>query len=91
MGSGEEAVLRREPENKYDRYVDRVSCLRPPFSFKEHSNAIQVKNIAGQQVGHLPRQVAAKLAPLMDRALVTPEVIIREGNCEQIVFGDSLL
>ncbi|KDQ28039.1 hypothetical protein PLEOSDRAFT_1042220, partial [Pleurotus ostreatus PC15] len=55
VGSGEEAVLRREPENKYDR------------------NAIQVKNMAGQQVGHLPRQVAAKLAPLMDRALVTPE------------------
>ncbi|KAJ8696722.1 hypothetical protein PTI98_006569 [Pleurotus ostreatus] len=64
VGSGEEAVLRREPENKYDR------------------NAIQVKNMAGQQVGHLPRQVAAKLAPLMDRALVTPEVIIREGNLQ---------
>ncbi|TLD39477.1 putative snf2 family helicase protein [Venturia nashicola] len=30
------------------------------------SNAIQVKNVSGVQIGHIPRQVAAKLAPFMD-------------------------
>ncbi|KAJ8462146.1 hypothetical protein ONZ45_g18041 [Pleurotus djamor] len=62
VGSGEEALLVREANNKYD------------------GNAIQVKNISHQQVGHLPRLIAAKLAPLLDRGLVTAEAIIREGN-----------
>ncbi|RDI87292.1 hypothetical protein Vi05172_g2935 [Venturia inaequalis] len=30
------------------------------------SNAIQVKNVYGVQIGHIPRQVAAKLAPFLD-------------------------
>lgn len=30
------------------------------------SNAIQVKNVYGVQIGHIPRQVALKLAPFMD-------------------------
>lgn len=29
------------------------------------TNAIQVDNVVGQQIGHLPRQVAAKLAKYM--------------------------
>lgn len=41
-------VLRRQPENPYDR------------------NAVQVLNVRNEQIGHLPREVAAALAPIMD-------------------------
>jgi hypothetical protein len=43
-------------------------------------NAIQVKNISRIQVGHLPRDVASKLAPLLDRQAVTVEGVINDGN-----------
>lgn len=43
-------------------------------------NAIQVKNIGHVQVGHLPRNVASKLATLMDRQLVTVEGVVNDGN-----------
>ena len=43
-------------------------------------NAIQVKNISRVQVGHLPRNVASKLAPLLDRQAVTVEGVINDGN-----------
>ena len=43
-------------------------------------NAIQVKNIGQTQVGHIPRDVASKLAPLLDRKMITVEGSMREGN-----------
>lgn len=43
-------------------------------------NAIQVKNISRVQVGHIPRGVAAKLAPLMDAKQITVEGVINDGN-----------
>lgn len=49
-------------------------------SFKSFRNAIQVKNISRVQVGHLPRNVASKLAPLLDRRVVTVEGVINDGN-----------
>ncbi|RFU31148.1 hypothetical protein B7463_g5154, partial [Scytalidium lignicola] len=45
---GENVLLRREPENQYDR------------------NAIAVQNVQGSQIGHIPRNLAAKLASYMD-------------------------
>ncbi|KAF2499627.1 putative SNF2 family helicase [Lophium mytilinum] len=45
---GEMVVLKREPQNPYDR------------------NAIQVLNVQRTQIGHIPRQVAGKLAKYMD-------------------------
>lgn len=45
------------------------------------SNAIQVKNIGRQQVGHIPRDVAKNLARLMDEKKVTVEGVIHDGNC----------
>jgi SWI/SNF-related matrix-associated actin-dependent regulator of chromatin subfamily A3 len=44
---GEHVVLKREPQNQYDR------------------NAIRVDNVMGAQVGHIPRNMAAKLASYM--------------------------
>ncbi|KAJ7780541.1 SNF2 family N-terminal domain-containing protein [Mycena maculata] len=44
------------------------------------SNAIQVKNIASVQVGHLPKKVSAKLAPMLDEGLITVEGVMIEGN-----------
>ncbi|KAJ6625516.1 SNF2 family N-terminal domain-containing protein [Mycena sp. CBHHK59/15] len=43
-------------------------------------NAIQVKNISRTQVGHLPKAVAGKLAPLLDRGLVNVEGMMTTGN-----------
>ncbi|KAM6502461.1 SNF2 family N-terminal domain containing protein, partial [Amanita muscaria] len=62
VGPGEEVLLLREPNNRYDR------------------NAIQVQNISRIQVGHLPRQIAVKLAPLLDRRVITVEGEINDGN-----------
>jgi hypothetical protein len=45
-------------------------------------NAIAVQNIGRMQVGHIPRQIAAKLAPLIDSNLITLEGTMNEGNCE---------
>ena len=45
-------------------------------------NAIAVQNIGRTQVGHLPRQVAAKLAPYIDAGLITVEGTMNEGNCK---------
>lgn len=41
-------------------------------------------NIAGAQVGHIPRNVASQLAPLLDQKLVTVEGVMHEGNCKAL-------
>jgi len=43
-------------------------------------NAIKVENIGLAQVGHLPRNVASSLAPLLDRRAVTIEGVMKQGN-----------
>ncbi|KAJ5689130.1 hypothetical protein N7462_003522 [Penicillium macrosclerotiorum] len=55
---GEHVILKREPENKYDR------------------NAIRVDNVMGSQIGHIPRQLAAKLASYMDGKDLSAEGIL---------------
>ncbi|KAJ9657626.1 hypothetical protein H2198_004154, partial [Neophaeococcomyces mojaviensis] len=45
---GEYVIIRREPQNPYDR------------------NAIRIDNVMREQIGHIGRQVAAKLSPFMD-------------------------
>ncbi|EJD35996.1 hypothetical protein AURDEDRAFT_117185 [Auricularia subglabra TFB-10046 SS5] len=62
VGNMEQVLVRREPNNAYDR------------------NAIKVFNAANVGVGHLPRNVAAKLAPLMDAGRVTVEGRVLQGN-----------
>ncbi|KAJ3569860.1 hypothetical protein NP233_g4782 [Leucocoprinus birnbaumii] len=58
---------------------EEVSLVREPLNPYD-PNAIQVKNIGRVQVGHLPRNVAQKLAPLLDRNTVTVEGVINDGN-----------
>lgn len=57
---------------------EEVTLVREPHN-KYDRNAIQVLNISGAQVGHIPRKIAEKLAPLIDSnqiavegALLTP-------------------
>ncbi|KAF7967470.1 hypothetical protein HWV62_34115 [Athelia sp. TMB] len=71
VGPGEEVNLIREPHNKYDRHS---------------RNAIAVKNIANAQIGHIPREVASKMAPLMDKGLITAEAVMHEGNRRSVKF-----
>lgn len=47
-----------------------------------------MKNISQIQVGHLPRQVASKLASLLDRRAVTVEGVINDGNRKSFLCCD---
>ncbi|KXN85344.1 Putative SWI/SNF-like matrix-associated actin-dependent regulator [Leucoagaricus sp. SymC.cos] len=58
---------------------EEVVLVREPRN-RFDANAIQVKNIGQDQVGHIPRAVAAKLAPLLDRNSITVEGVINDGN-----------
>ncbi|KZT00465.1 uncharacterized protein LAESUDRAFT_553779 [Laetiporus sulphureus 93-53] len=68
---------------------EQVRLVREPNN-KYDRNAIQVKNIGGTQVGHVPRNAAAKLAPLMDRNLVTVEGVMHEGNLTSFSYSLSM-
>lgn len=48
-------------------------------------NAVRVLNINNIQVGHVPRNVVAKLAPLLDQGKVTVEGTMLEGNSKPSV------
>ncbi|KAF2134281.1 hypothetical protein P153DRAFT_307360 [Dothidotthia symphoricarpi CBS 119687] len=53
----------------YDGYAtvgEMVICRREPHN-KYDANAIQVLNVQGQQIGHIPKTVASKLAKYMDQ------------------------
>lgn len=43
---------------------ERVALKRQPHN-QYDSNAIRVDNVMGQQIGHIPRNMAAKLAKYM--------------------------
>ncbi|EMD31673.1 hypothetical protein CERSUDRAFT_88802 [Gelatoporia subvermispora B] len=68
---------------------EEVRLVREPHN-KYDRNAIQVKNIGHVQVGHVPRNVAAKLAPLMDRNVVTVEGVMHEGNLTGFSYSLSM-
>ncbi|EMD30973.1 hypothetical protein CERSUDRAFT_120235 [Gelatoporia subvermispora B] len=68
---------------------EEVRLVREPHN-KYDRNAIQVKNISHVQVGHVPRNVAAKLAPLMDRNVVTVEGVMHEGNLTGFSYSLSM-
>ncbi|KAK0621623.1 SNF2 family N-terminal domain-containing protein [Bombardia bombarda] len=52
-----------------------VICHREP-SNQYDPNAIRVDNVFGDQIGHIPRTVAAKLAPYIDRNDIAIEAIL---------------
>jgi SWI/SNF-related matrix-associated actin-dependent regulator of chromatin subfamily A3 len=51
-------MIRREPNNQYDR------------------NAIRVTNVQGDQIGHIPKLLASKLAPYLDSRKIVLEAIL---------------
>ncbi|KZT19055.1 hypothetical protein NEOLEDRAFT_1142558 [Neolentinus lepideus HHB14362 ss-1] len=68
---------------------EEVRLVREPQN-RYDRNAIQVKNISGIQVGHIPRQTAASLAPLLDEGLVTVEGVMRDGNLSGFSYSLSM-
>ncbi|KAF8527760.1 SNF2 family N-terminal domain-containing protein [Gautieria morchelliformis] len=68
---------------------EEVTLVREPHNTYDR-NALQVMNISGTQVGHIPRNIALKLAPLMDRNLVTVEGVIHEGNLNRFEYSISI-
>ncbi|KAH6672708.1 SNF2 family domain-containing protein [Plectosphaerella plurivora] len=54
---------------------ENVITIREP-SNPYDTNAIQVTNVMGHQIGHIPRTVAAKIAPYMDRGDIFIEGIL---------------
>lgn len=67
------AKLSFAKENPTTKYVHPAAIFRD-FVTRTDSivqydkNAIQVKNVLGEQIGHLPRKVAEKFAPYIVRA-----------------------
>jgi SWI/SNF-related matrix-associated actin-dependent regulator of chromatin subfamily A3 len=55
-------------------YDEMVLIRREPHNQYDR-NAIQVLNVRGEQIGHIPRTIAEKLAPLMDNGS-----LLVEGN-----------
>ncbi|CAK9786233.1 unnamed protein product [Cutaneotrichosporon oleaginosum] len=53
--------------------IGEYVMLRRQPNNEYDSNAVQVLNASGVQVGHIPRGVAARIAPLMDGRLITVE------------------
>ncbi|EKM54585.1 uncharacterized protein PHACADRAFT_197015 [Phanerochaete carnosa HHB-10118-sp] len=58
---------------------EEVRLIREPRNQYDR-NAIKVENIGRTQVGHVPRQDAARFAPMMDRGGITLEGVMHEGN-----------
>ncbi|KAK7005619.1 DNA repair protein rad5 [Favolaschia claudopus] len=58
---------------------EEVRLTREPTNQYDR-NAIKVQNISSTQVGHIPRNVAAKLSPLLDQKLVSVEGVMNAGN-----------
>ncbi|CAE6540591.1 unnamed protein product [Rhizoctonia solani] len=68
----------------YDGLVgpgEQVALVREPTN-RYDRNAIQVMNIGLKQVGHIPKQTAANLAPLIDREFILVEGTMNDGNLQ---------
>ncbi|KAF8502088.1 SNF2 family N-terminal domain-containing protein [Russula emetica] len=68
---------------------EQVRLIREPQN-RYDRNAIAVQNIGRTQVGHIPRQMAAKLAPHMDANLITVEGTMNEGNLHKFNYSLSV-
>ena len=67
--------------NGYATVGEMVLCRREPHNQYDR-NAIQVLNVQGQQIGHIPRTLAARLAKYMDNhsLLVEAHITGRKGE-----------
>lgn len=67
--------------NGYATVGEMVVCRREPQN-RFDSNAIQVLNVQGQQIGHIPKTLASKLAKYMDNRslLVEAQITGRKGD-----------
>ncbi|KAI0530233.1 hypothetical protein GGR58DRAFT_494135 [Xylaria digitata] len=57
---------------------ESIVCCRDPGNPFDH-NAVRVDNIMGSQIGHLPRTLAQKLAPYLDRGDIVLDGVLN-GN-----------
>lgn len=61
--------------------VGEIVMVRREPSNPYDSNAIRINNVQGTQIGHIPRTVAAKLAPYMDsKSIVTEGMLASQSN-----------
>lgn len=64
--AGEVVICKREPTNPVSRTAHTQHLFADLTRLNQYdSNAIRVDNVLGQQIGHIPRAVAAKLAPYL--------------------------
>lgn len=68
---------------------EQVTLQRDPRNPYD-KNAIKVVNIGGMQVGHIPRDVAAQAAPLLDKGLVSMEGVMLTGNLTGFSYSLAL-
>nr|CAB3267349.1 transcription termination factor 2-like [Phallusia mammillata] len=58
---------------------EMVSLQRQPDNAYD-CNAVQVNNVRGQQVGHIKRDLAKAMAPLMDNSMTRVEGLVPRGS-----------
>ena len=64
--NGEFVIIRREPSNPVCTVSDSLCLYTSSNSDMQYDhNAIRVDNVRREQIGHIPRQMAAKLARYM--------------------------
>ncbi|KAI9449800.1 SNF2 family N-terminal domain-containing protein [Russula earlei] len=68
---------------------EQVRLIREPNN-RYDRNAIAVQNIGRTQVGHIPRQTAASLSPVIDAGLITVEGTMNEGNLRSFNYSLSV-
>ncbi|KAI6135693.1 SNF2 family N-terminal domain-containing protein [Pisolithus croceorrhizus] len=68
---------------------EQVTLQREPRNPHDR-NAIKVINIGGTQVGHIPRDIAAQVAPLLDKGLVSLEGVMLTGNLTGFSYSLAL-
>lgn len=72
--------------NGYATNGETVMLRREPTN-QYDSNAIRVNNVFGEQIGHIPRPVALKLAPFMDSGALSLEAYLTgEKGVSAILF-----
>ncbi|KAF9518097.1 hypothetical protein BS47DRAFT_1359131 [Hydnum rufescens UP504] len=74
VGHNEQVNLVREPHNIYDKNAIQV----PSFVFV--GLTIEQINLAMKQVGHLKKEVSARLSPLIDANMIVVEGTIRDAG-----------
>lgn len=82
-------ILRREPENPYDENAIKVLMCLGTMSDETSNNISHLLDEDGPtelHLGYIPREIAAKMAPLMDQRYDEETLVVRDIE-GKLAFG----